>query len=237
MNDDSFNFSCRFFPSTRRPPISRSARNTHSEKRPRILDAAVKVFARKGFFQARVTEIAHEAGVADGTIYLYFKNKDDLLISIFEEKMRQVIARFGQAIAQESGALDRLRCLIRMHLEGFQAYPELAAVLQVELRQSSRFMREYEKVELRQYFDLIGDILRQGQQEGVFRPDLPLSLVKRMIFGTLDEVVSTWVTAGCSYDLEGLAEPLVTLFLHGIRETAGGETTATKGEGNETTGG
>ena len=217
-------------------PISRSPRGKNSDKHPRILDAAVKVFARKGFFQARVAEIAREAEVADGTIYLYFKNKDDLLISIFEEKMRQVIASFRSAIARETDARARLRCLIRMHLEGFQAYPELAAVLQVELRQSSRFMREYEKVELRQYFDLIGDIVVQGQGEGLFRQDLPLSLVKRMIFGTLDEVVSTWVMAGSSYDLEGLAKPLLDLFLGGIKNTASAAT-ATRGEGNEKTGG
>lgn len=211
-------------------------RSKNSDKRPRILDAAVKVFARKGFFQARVADIAKEAEVADGTIYLYFKNKDDLLISIFEEKMRQVIASFRSAIAEENDARARLHRLIRMHLEGFQAYPDLAAVLQVELRQSSRFMREYEKVELRQYFDLIGDIVAQGEREGVFRQDLPLSLVKRLIFGTLDEVVSTWVTAGGSYALDGLAEPLLDLFLGGIQNTASAAT-ATRGEGNEKIGG
>lgn len=200
--------------------IARPHRNQHSDKRPRILDAAVKVFAHKGFFQAKVAEIAREAGVADGTIYLYFKNKDDLLISIFEEKMRDVIARFQQAISQRSDARSRLRCLVRMHLAGLQEYPELAAVLQVELRQSSRFMREYEKVELRQYFDLIGGILEQGRREGVFRADLPMGLSKRLIFGALDEVVSTWVTAGGSYDLEALAEPLADLFLRGIQADA-----------------
>lgn len=177
----------------------------------------MKVFARKGFFQAKVAEIAREAGVADGTIYLYFKNKDDLLISIFEEKMREIISRFQQAISKQIDACSRLRCLVRMHLAGFQDYPDLAAVLQVELRQSSRFMREYEKVELRQYFDLIGAVVEQGRQEGVFRTDLPTGLTKRLIFGALDEVVSTWVTAGGSYDLEALAEPLMDLFMRGIQ--------------------
>ncbi|MGQ9485828.1 MAG: TetR/AcrR family transcriptional regulator [Desulfosoma sp.] len=188
----------------------------NSDKRRRILDAAVSVFAEKGFFQARVADIARLAGVADGTIYLYFKNKDDLLISIFEEKMKEINVKFRDALAGEKDALARFRRLIAMHLAGFQAYPELAAVLQVELRQSSRFMREYKKVELKNYLDLMGDVVREGQQQGVFRQDLPLSLVKRFIFGTLDEVVSTWVLAGRPYDLETLTEPLMDLFVNGL---------------------
>ncbi len=167
------------------------------------------------------------AGVADGTIYLYFKNKDDLLISIFEEKMQEINVQFREELAKEKNALARFRKLIRMHLAGFQAYPELAAVLQVELRQSSRFMREYKKVELKKYLDLIGDVIREGQEEGVFRKDLPISLVKRFVFGTLDEVVSTWVLAGRPYDLESLADPILDLFLKGIRQGLGTEARAT----------
>ncbi len=190
----------------------------NSDKRRRILDAAVAVFAEKGFFQARVSDIARLAGVADGTIYLYFKNKDDLLISIFEEKMKEINVKFREALASEAEPLARFRKLIAMHLAGFQAYPDLAAVLQVELRQSSRFMREYKKVELKNYLDLMGDVVREGQQQGVFRKDVPLGLVKRFIFGALDEVVSTWVLAGRPYDLESLTEPLMDLFLNGLRD-------------------
>jgi TetR/AcrR family fatty acid metabolism transcriptional regulator len=201
------------------------ARNNHknSDKRRRILDAAVSVFAEKGFFQSKVSEIARMAGVADGTIYLYFKNKDDLLISIFEEKMQEINISFRKALEEEKGARSRFRKLIHMHLAGFQAYPELAAVLQVELRQSSRFMRGYKKVELKNYLDLIGEVIEQGQKEGVFRPDIPLGLAKRLVFGTLDEVVSTWVLAGRPYDLETLADPIVDLFLKGIQQDPQGE--------------
>jgi TetR/AcrR family transcriptional regulator, fatty acid metabolism regulator protein len=190
------------------------------DKHQRILDAATRVFAQRGFFQSKVAEIAREAGVADGTIYLYFKNKDDLLISIFEVKMQEVISRFREAIVDVDDARSRLKCLIRMHLAEFQAHPDLAAVFQVELRQSSRFMREYKKSELKQYLDLIGEIVEQGQQEGLFRPDIPMGLTKRLIFGTLDEVVSTWLLSGKRYDLESFAEPMVELFMRGIRRDA-----------------
>jgi TetR/AcrR family fatty acid metabolism transcriptional regulator len=105
-----------------------------------------------------------------------------------------------------------------MHLEGFQSYPELASVFLVELRQSSRFMREYKKVELENYLDLIGEVVKQGQCEGVFRSDISVGLIKRMIFGTLDEVVSTWVLGGKPYELVALTEPVLDLLLHGIQK-------------------
>jgi TetR/AcrR family fatty acid metabolism transcriptional regulator len=177
----------------------------------------VKVFAQKGFFNSKVAEIAHLADVADGTIYLYFKNKDDLLIRLFEDKMQLVIAKFRSGTREHSDARERFAKLIRMHLEEFQNNPDLAAVFQVELRQSSRFMREHDKAQLKGYLDLIGEIIEHGQQEGIFRRDIPLGLIKRFIFGALDEVVSTWVLAGRHYPLEPLTEPLVELFLRGIQ--------------------
>ncbi len=164
-----------------------------------------------------MAEIARLADVADGTIYLYFKNKDDLLIRLFEDKMQLVITKFRDGTQEEPDARGRFAKLIRMHLAEFQANPDLAAVFQVELRQSSRFMREHDKVELKGYLDLIGEIVESGQQAGIFRQDIPIGLIKRFIFGALDEVVSTWVLAGRHYPLEPLTEPLVDLFLRGIQ--------------------
>lgn len=193
-------------------------RAKQADKHQRILDAAVRIFARRGFFQAKVSEIAREAGVADGTVYLYFKSKDDLLISIFEVKMRDVIEQFREAVSALPDAPSRLARLVALHLGGFQANPDLAAVFQVELRQSYRFMREYPKGELKAYLDLIGEILEQGRREGVFRVDLPVSLMKRFVFGAIDEIVSTWVMSGMKYDLGGAAGQLMELFLTGIAE-------------------
>lgn len=187
-----------------------------ADKHQRILDAAIKIFAVKGFFQAKVSEIAREAGVADGTVYLYFKNKDELLISIFEVKMREVIQQFRMAVSDLPDAQSRLVRLVELHLGGFQENPDLAAVFQVELRQSYRFMREYAKGELKEYLDLIGEIVEQGQREGVFRADMPVGLMKRFIFGAIDEVVSTWVMSGMKYDLVGVSAQLVDLFVQGI---------------------
>jgi TetR/AcrR family transcriptional regulator, fatty acid metabolism regulator protein len=196
----------------------RTMRSKDLDKHRRILDAAVKVFAGKGFHRSRVSEIAREAGVADGTIYLYFKNKDDILISLFEETMQEAVSRFRQEIEEAGDAPSRLERLVRLHLEEFQANPDLAAVFQVELRQSGRFMRQYRKEGLKQYLDLIGSILEDGQEEGVFGRDLPKGIVKGLIFGTLDEVVSAWVLAGGRYDLASQANIIARLLLHGIAE-------------------
>ncbi len=186
------------------------------DKRLRILDAAVKVFAHEGFFKAKVSQIAGEAGVAPGTVYLYFKNKEDLLISIFEVKMHDINLRFHAAIMEKEDGRSRLECLVRMHLAGFQMQPDLAACFQVELRQSGRFMRENMKGELQRYLDLIRQIVEHGRRDGSFRNELPVRLVTHLIFGTLDEVVSTWVMSGMEYNLVSLTGPLTDLFINGI---------------------
>ena len=186
------------------------------DKRLRILDAAVKVFAHEGFFKAKVSQIAGEAGVAPGTVYLYFKNKEDLLISIFEAKMHDINLRFHAAIMEKEDGRSRLECLVRMHLAGFQMQPDLAACFQVELRQSGRFMRENMKGELQRYLDLIRQIVEHGRRDGSFRNELPVRLVTHLIFGTLDEVVSTWVMSGMEYNLVSLTGPLTDLFINGI---------------------
>jgi len=186
------------------------------DKRLRILDSAIKVFAHEGFFRAKVSQIASEAGVAPGTVYLYFKNKEDLLISVFEERMQDINSEFRSAIVEEQDARSRLECLVRMHLAGFQRQPDLAACFQVELRQSSRFMRENVKGELQRYLDLIREIVKHGRRDGSFRNELPVRLVTHLIFGTLDEVVSTWVLSGMEYNLVTLTGPLMDLFTNGI---------------------
>src|SRR5437764_11287253 len=112
-------------------------------KRERILDAAIKVFAAEGFYNAKVSQIAHEAGVADGTIYLYFKSKDDLLINLFEDRMEMVNANLRAALETEGTAVARLKRIVTLHLELVEQNRDMAEVISVELRQSSKFIREY----------------------------------------------------------------------------------------------
>ena len=188
------------------------------DKRDRIMNAAITTFAQKGYHQATMAAVAREAGVAAGTIYLYFKSKDDLLISIFEEKVQGFIDEFHSQLAQEESAEIKLRKLVQLHLFEMQNRPDLAAVFQLELRQSRHFMSVYPKADLKGYFDLIGEIIEEGQQQGLFRKDLYLSAIKRAFFGAMDETVTSWLLAGRNYDLTQMADPLADLFTRGLRE-------------------
>lgn len=164
------------------------------DKRERILAAAERIFARHGFFAARVSEIAKEAGVADGTIYLYFKSKDDLLISLFENRMRQVNERLRQAIA-DLPPVEQLRAFIHTYLRLVSDEPTVAEVLTIELRQSSKFMKEYDNPQFADFLRMLGGIIADGQQRGALDSAVPSHIAARMIFGVLDELALAWVLA------------------------------------------
>lgn len=191
--------------------------SARAEKRERILEAAIKTFARKGFHQSRVTDIAQEAGVADGTIYLYFRNKDDVLISIFEEKMAAILARMREQLLPIEDPREKLHQFIAFHLTQMERQRSLAEIFQVELRLSHKFMKEYVPVRLSEYLDLLASIVKEGQDAGVFRDDVTPALIKRAIFGAMDELALNWVlTRGRRWDLRRNAAELSGLFLRGL---------------------
>jgi TetR/AcrR family transcriptional regulator, fatty acid metabolism regulator protein len=187
-----------------------------NQKYDRILEAAVKVFARQGFHQSTVAQIAKEAGVADGTIYLYFKNKDDILLHFFSSKAKQVFDRFRKEVGRGQDSLEKLRNLVRVHLAEFQNDPDMAIVYEIETHQSSRLAEEQIREMAKMYQDILSEIVEQGQQEGAIRKNLYVGLVKRFILGAVEETISTWLRSGRSYDLVSMANPLVDLFLRGI---------------------
>ncbi|PID40214.1 MAG: TetR family transcriptional regulator [Proteobacteria bacterium] len=181
-----------------------------------ILDAAIRVFAYQGFHQSTVAQIAREAGVADGTIYLYFKNKDDILVQFYEYKTRQIFERFRDAVDRPGDAEEKLRRLIRVHLKEFQKDRSMAIVYQAETHQNRRLAHKQIKEMSKMYRDLISEVVEQGQEEGNIRKDLYMGLVKRFINGAVDEVINSWIHAGGKYDLVTMADPLVDLLLKGI---------------------
>ena len=187
-----------------------------NDKYQRILEASVNVFADHGFHQSTVSQIAKKAGVADGTIYLYFKNKEDILVQIFNYKTKQIFERFREVVNSADNPIEKLRNLIRRHLQEFQQDRNLAVVYLAETRQINRVMEDQIKIMSRMYFDLVAEILEQGQQDGNFRKVLYLGLVKRHILGSVDEVISTWLHTDDKYDLVSMADPLVDLFINGI---------------------
>jgi TetR/AcrR family fatty acid metabolism transcriptional regulator len=187
-----------------------------NNKYHQILEAAVKVFARQGFYQSTVAQIAKEAGVADGTIYLYFKNKDDILVQFFSYRTKQVFELFREEVDRAKTSSDKLRNLVRRHLAEFQRDRDGAVVYQVETHQSSRLAEEQIREMSQMYRDLISGIVELGQQEGTIRKDLYVGLVKRFIIGAVDEVINTWLHSNGEYDLVSMADPLVELFMTGI---------------------
>ena len=189
-----------------------------NDKRVRILDAAVKVFAQEGFFNAKVAQIAHVAGVADGTIYLYFKSKDDLLISLFEDRMEMVNSTLREALNAGENAVDRLRRVVRLHLELVQSNRHMAEVICVELRQSAKFMKDYANPKFAEFLRLIAGAVAEGQKSGELRADLDPQVIARSLFGALDEISLAWLVKGREkFDLAHAAEQLGHLFIDGMR--------------------
>ena len=193
-----------------------NSKKKNTDKYQRILDAAISVFAEQGFFQSTIAQIAKEAGVADGTIYLYFKNKDDILVQFYQYKTRQIFERFRDAVNQPATAEEKLRCLIRVHLQEFQKDRNMAIVYQAETHQNRRLGHEQIKEMSKMYRDIISEVVELGQEEGSIRRDLYMGLVKRFINGAVDEVINSWIHSGGKYDLVTMADPLVDLFIRGI---------------------
>jgi TetR/AcrR family transcriptional regulator, fatty acid metabolism regulator protein len=203
-----------------------AARKLHSrpaaplDKREAILRAATQVFARNGFFQSQVADVARAAGVAAGTVYLYFRSKDDLLVSLFERTMREAIAEGRQALESIAGPRERLTTIARLHLARLGRDRDLAVVFQVELRQSTKFMERFSSTYLRDYLGLIRETIAEGQSTRHFRADLNPTIAAKMFFGALDEMATNWMLSRRRYALAAEADIVVDLFVNGVTAKA-----------------
>ena len=190
------------------------------DKHNKIIVSATKVFAKKGFFNARISDIAKEAKVADGTIYLYFNNKFDILISVLEEEIGKIIEQIEKAIEKETDPVKMMTIFIEKHLSAMKQNKNLAEVIHIELRQSDRLVKEYRNTTFKQYIDVISRIIKKGQERGIYRTDILPDIAKRAFFGALDEVSRIWTTPGnVQYSVEETSEQILALFLSGMRTT------------------
>ena len=186
------------------------------DKPHQIIEAAVRVFARRGYYNSRVSDIAREAGIAAGTIYLYFKTKDDILVTLFREKMADFVDTLLKAIADEPDAASKVRRLVFLHFRMLEDNPELAEVVQVELRQGQKFFRGASSQEIGAYFSLIGSVLEEGVSEGRFRPGLAVKVATKMLFGAMDQMATSWVLGKRGYRLADTADTVAEIFLQGV---------------------
>lgn len=181
-----------------------------------ILRAAVKVMAASGYHGAQVARIAREAGVADGTVYLYFKNKEDILMSILRETIGQIVTLSAWLEGAQRDPLRALYKLIEAHFATLGEDPDLALVLQVHIRQADQGLRDEVAQIMRPYHRTLDRILEVGQEMGVFVSLADPRIARRMIFGTIDETVNAWIFTGAKYNLKTLVEPVYALLLSGI---------------------
>lgn len=188
----------------------------NQEKYDAILRAAIHVFARNGFFNSKVADVAREAGVADGTVYLYFKNKDHILVSIFEEFMGEAIDEGRAALEQVADPREKLRNIALLHLQRMGSDRDLAIVFQVELRSSTKFMEQFSETRVSEYLELIRSVITEGQKQGVFRSSLDSTIASKVFFGALDEMVTNWVLSRRSYNLVKTADTVLDIFLNGV---------------------
>ncbi|WP_280769846.1 TetR/AcrR family transcriptional regulator [Salipaludibacillus daqingensis] len=186
------------------------------QKYEQIIDAAVKVIAENGYYHSQVSKIAKEAGVADGTIYLYFKNKEDILISLFEEKMGHFVEKIKEKMKDEPSVEKKLLILIEMHFMQLEMDHDLAIVTQLELRQSNISVRHKVNEVLKGYLTLVDSVLKEGTETGVFEEGLDHRIARQLIFGAIDEVVTNWVMKDHRYALAPLAETIHYMLLKGL---------------------
>lgn len=200
----------------------RSARSLNSvrpvvaDKRAAILRAAIRVFAHNGYFNSKVADIAREAGVADGTVYLYFKSKEEILHSIFNRGMEEAIADGRKQLEGISDAREKLRRIALLHLERLGADRDLAVVFQVELRGSTKFMEEFSAAGFAEYLSLIRSTIEEGQRAGLFRPQLNAKLLAKILFGALDEMATNWILSKRRYKLAPMADQVLDIFFNGV---------------------
>lgn len=202
----------------------RSARTLHSnfaraggDKREAILRAAITVFAHNGYFNSKVADIAREAGVADGTVYLYFKSKEDILHSIFDRSVEEALDAARKQVAEESDPKEKLRQIALLHLERLGADRDLAVVFQVELRGSTKFMEEFSAAGLSEYLALIRATVEEGQRAGLFRADVNANVVAKILFGALDEMATNWILSKRRYKLAPMADQVLDIVLNGVK--------------------
>ncbi|GAB4246544.1 MULTISPECIES: TetR/AcrR family transcriptional regulator C-terminal domain-containing protein [Deferrisoma] len=200
-----------------------AAQERRAERERQILEAAIRAFSRHGYHQCTVAQVAREAGVADGTIYIYFKGKDDLLVCAFRHVLETILEELDRDLTDITDPLERIRFLVERHLEVMERDPELAAFLQLQLRQPDASIRQAIAEPLRAYARKIEQVVDEAKAAGAVRTDLATHVIRRVLFGAVDETVSAWVLNPRRGPLKPKAQAICDIVFHGIRAPRSGQ--------------
>jgi AcrR family transcriptional regulator len=161
------------------------------EKRRLILDAAVRVFARKGYHTSRVGDIAEEAGIAHGLLYHYFSSKEQVLETVFRENWSELLAAFARIEDSDEPASEQLDGIVKVLLRSWRNAPDLVRVMVREVARSPHLQGQVD--EIREGFVTIQRVIERGQADGSFRADLDARLASWIVYGSLEELLTGWV--------------------------------------------
>ncbi|MBM4350079.1 MAG: TetR/AcrR family transcriptional regulator [Deltaproteobacteria bacterium] len=185
-------------------------------KKQLIIEAAIDVFSKNNFQNSTISQIAQKAEVAEGTIYQYFKNKEDLFFSIPVEKTKDFCRELELHLQGITGAFNKIRKFIWYYLYFFKMNPEYGRTLMLEMRVNKSFAKTKAYDSFKNLTDRILEIIKEGQEEGIIRKDVNIFITRQLILGILEHVVTRWLLKGEQYDLLEHCDEVNKLIIHGI---------------------
>jgi TetR/AcrR family fatty acid metabolism transcriptional regulator len=186
-------------------------------RRESIIQAAIEVFSKKDFQTASISEIAQRASIADGTIYQYFRSKEDLFFSIPIEKTKEFCSQLELHLEGISGAINKIRKFVWYFLYFFKTNPEYGRILLLEMRVSKSFVKTETYDFLKQSVSQVMNIIIEGQNEGVIRQDTDIYILRHLILGILEHMVCRWLLKGEKYDLLEHHQEVSQIVIDGLR--------------------
>lgn len=197
--------------------LKKSMKLKKEEKRKAIISAAIKIFSEKGFHAAKISEIAKLAKVSDGTTYIYFKNKDDLLLKTFDELLTNNLEKMKISVMKVEKPIERLRKFLDLHVELFEEFPHFARFLAIELKQSPQFYTLYpDKNPFDKYLDFLKKLCDDTINSGEIRK-INTKALTYLIFGTINFLLTEWVVMGKNFSLEEMKIDILDIVHNGLK--------------------
>ena len=188
------------------------------DKLPAIIDAALEVFAEKGFHNATIAEIARKAHVSEATVYEYCGSKEDLLFSIPEEITRSSVERVESILPFIKGAENRLRAVVYGYYQVYRDNPQYSSLVLLDLKHNRKFMQTEGYHMVRKAAGILLGVIKEGIESGEFKSDIDPQLVRSMVLGTIEHVFFRWHLMERQEELPDFVDRVMDIIMGGIRE-------------------